>query len=591
MAEFKPMVITKKGQSLIAKMLAGSGSIEFVKISVSSDTYSDEELLALTELESKQTTLISKVTKTSKSAVQVEGSITNAELENGYYMNTIALYANDPDEGEIIYAACGASVPGWMPPYNGVSTSGAFFKLITTVSNAENVVIEVDPAAVATVGDIKDLQSQISDLQGFVGYNDKDIYGVEVDFKNKKITRLAGAVGKTPGESFDSVKAFGGRRRCMLGDDTEVITYYGDENYFETGIFTQYQTQINDKTFYEGETFQVMVEQPRFYYKVVPLELEKVDGKDYYHMRKVRYYISDTKKEGFKLHPAFIRNGQEYDFIYMAAYEGCFYNGSEGKYILDNSQNFSDSTFTNNHYLSSIAGAKPATGGTRPKFRSPAESRGDLDRWSLMTIQSASVTELLFLIEYASFDMQSNIGIGVTNKDATSSSELTGATSILGNKTGSVTNENGFNVISYRGEENFFGNVGTWIDGINIYNYTQGKVYIADTSFADDTSSSSYKDTGISILGEDGYISAFAYPENENFDWLFIPSETLGNSSLPVGDKFKQTKKSSNFSVVNLGGSWKDGSDAGGFYFDAYYNKASASNSVGSRLLCIPYRN
>lgn len=52
------------------------------------------------------------------------------------------------------------------------------------------------------MGDINALQAEITDIQSYIGYTDADIYGVEVDFKNKKFTRLAGAVGKTPGDAF-----------------------------------------------------------------------------------------------------------------------------------------------------------------------------------------------------------------------------------------------------------------------------------------------------------------------------------------------------------------------------------------------------
>ena len=590
MAEFRPMVITNKGQALIAKMMSGSGKIEFTKISISETAYSDAQILAMTSIGGvKQTTLVSRVTKTGNAAVQVEGAVTNDALTTGYYMKTIALHAIDPNDGEIIYAACGASVPGWMPPFNGVSTSGAFLKLITTVSNADDVTIEVDPAAVATVGDIQDLQKQISDLQAFVGYTDNDIYGVEVDFKNKKFTRLAGAVSMTPGASFDAVQAFGGRKRCNVTDAGEVIAYYGDAGYSETGVLTSAITIGEGDaavTYAVGTKVQVMVEQPKFYYKVVPLELEKVEGGKGFHMRKVRYYVSDTKKAGFKLHPAFIQDGVEKNVIYLSAYEGSLYDTSEGTYILNDAQ-----VYASGDVLSSIANAKPASGLTqnltRAVCRSLAAARGA--GWSQQTIQAATATELLFLIEYASFNMQSNIGAGVTNKTddgATSMTEITGATTNLGNATGSVTNTNGFNVVTYRGEENFFGNIWKWIDGINIYNYGVGSVHIADHGFADNTDADPYQDAGITICGANGYVSAFGY--NEDFDWLFIASECSGSSALPVGDYFYQVKANNSWTVARLGGSWANGTYAGGFSWGVYYGSGIRHRNVGGRLLYVP---
>ena len=572
MAEFRPMVITNKGQALIAKMMSGSGKIEFTKISISETAYSDAQILAMTYIGGvKQTTLVSRVTKTGNAAVQVEGAVTNDALTTGYYMKTIALHAKDPNDGEIVYAACGASVPGWMPPFNGVSTSGAFLKLITTVSNADDVTIEVDPAAVATVGDIQDLQKQISDLQAFVGYTDKDIYGVEVDFKNRKFTRLAGAVSMTPGAAFDAVKAFGGRKRCNVADDGTVNAYYGEAGYSET-----------------GSNGQVMVEQPKFYYKVVPLELEKVEGGKGFHMRKVRYYVSDTKKAGFKLHPAFIQDGVEKNFIYLSAYEGSTFDTDAGVYNTTDAQTV-DWT---NDLLASIAGAKPTSGltqggATRNGFRTIAAKRGA--GWSQQTVQAATATELLFLVEYASFNMQSKIGVGVTNKtdDGTNSmTEITGYTANLGNATGSVNNPDGWNIVTYRGEENFFGNIWKWIDGINIYNYGVGSVHIADHGFKDNTDADPYQDAGITICGANGYVSAFGY--SEDFDWLFIASECSGDSALPVGDYFYQVKANESWTVAQLGGSWAIGAGAGGFIWCVFIGSGTRDRIFGGRLLYVP---
>lgn len=191
MAEFSKLVITNKGQALLAKMIAGSGNIEFTKVSASSTAYTDSQLEGLTSLTNvKQTSLISKITRTNEVAIKVETAFTNTELTAGYYMKALGLYAVDPDVGEILYAVTRETSGNcYMPAYNGITVSGAYVQLVTTVGNADNVSLEVDQAAVATIGDIQDLQKQIADLESFVGYTDSDIYGVEVDFVNKKFTR------------------------------------------------------------------------------------------------------------------------------------------------------------------------------------------------------------------------------------------------------------------------------------------------------------------------------------------------------------------------------------------------------------------
>lgn len=597
MSEFRQLIITNKGQSLMAKLIAGKANVTFTKVAASATTYNDSQIPALTALSNiKQQVAVSKVTRINSVAVQVDAAMENSALTTGYYMNSIGLYANDPDDGEILYAVAGANVGAYMPPYNGITVSGAYLKLVTTVSNASNVSMTVDPAAVATVGDINALQAEITDIQSYIGYTDADIYGVEVDFKNKKFTRLAGAVGKTPGDAFDGVKAFGGRKRCNVTDEGKVVAYFGDAGYSETGVLTSAITKgegDNIRTYAAGTKVQVMVEQPKFYYKVVPLELEKIQGGKGFHMRKARYYVSDTMKAGFKLHPAFIKDGKEKNFIYLSAYEGCTYDTSASAYKLNDAQ---DVDWTND-VLASIANAKPTSGltqsgATRNGFRTIAAKRGS--GWSQQTIQSVAATQILFLVEYASFNIQEKLGAGVTTKTddgATSMTEITGATTTLGNKSGQVINTNGYSIVAYRGEENPFGNLWKWVDGINTNNGSTfaagdtGTIYVADHGFKDNSGDAPYHEVGFSsVYLTWSYISAFGYAEDD--DWLFYPTEGKGNSSLPVGD-YGQVLNTG-WRVARLGAYWNDGSHSGLFSLIVNSDSGTRTRSVGGRLLYVP---
>lgn len=164
MAQMNNTVITNKGQALMAKLIAGTATAKFTQIVLSSQAYNQSQLQGLTAIGGiKQTTLVSRITKTSATAIQVEGAITNTALNAGYHINTIGLYATDPQEGEILYSVTIATDPDYMPAYNGVTSTGIFLKLITTVSNSVNVSVDVDPAAVATVGDIQHVLEVIAE--------------------------------------------------------------------------------------------------------------------------------------------------------------------------------------------------------------------------------------------------------------------------------------------------------------------------------------------------------------------------------------------------------------------------------------------
>lgn len=596
MAQFRTMILTDRGRDLVAKIVAGSSGVSFTKVALSAQHYDDISIPALTDLNAvKQTAEVSRVTKLNTAAVKIEAAIDNLDVTQSYSLAAIGLYANDPDLGEILYGISGAEVAGFVPAYNGVTVSGIYINLTTSVSNADNVNLEVDPAATATIGDIKSLQKQISDLQAFIGYTSDDIYGIEVDFVNKKFTRLAGAANRSPGAGFDGIRAFGGRKRCNVTNDGKVAAYYGEAGFSSTGKLTQ-RIDRNDpeaesdpsNIFEAGTPVQVMVEQPKFYYRVVPLQVEQTgEGRI---ARKIRYYVSDTAKMGFKVHPAFIANGHENDKIYLSAFEGSLWDASAGSYILDDAQ-IAD---FNADLLCSVANAKPASGATqlltRDNTRKTAQKRGK--GWEQAYIATVSATELLMLVEYASFDMQKHIGAGNTSKpwieDAVSHAECTGATVNLGNASGAITNGSGIQIVSYRGEENLYGNLWSWIDGINQYfdkEHGVATIYIADHNFTDDVNTAPYNAAFVVPVVPEGYISAFCY--SEEYDWLFLPGEAKGNSALPVGDYFYQAALTG-WSAVRFGGDWSYGSKAGAYFWTLELKSNHRFRNVGGRLVFIP---
>lgn len=573
MAEFKRVVITRNGQALMAKLMSGTGTVEFTKIGVSSTTYTDTQLESLTSLSGvKQTAPITNIARNNNASVTVEGAISNEELTVGYYMQTIGLYAKDPDAGEILYAVTNASVAGYMPPFNNRTPSGAQFKLTTTVGNAENVTLQIDPSAVATVGDINRLETSLNDLQSYVGYAEKGVLGLEADFENNKFTRLGDAVGRTPGSSFDSFSMYGGRRRVNLADNGTVNAVFGDSNYIE-----------------DGSNGQVMVEQPAFYYKVVPLKTKPIADGYGQNLMKARYYVSSQPRAGFKLHPAFKdHNGKTRQKVYVSAYESTIFDTSENIYLKLGEGNLDP----NADKLSSIANAKPASGInqnlTRANMRKLAGNRGA--GWHQHTIAALSMTQLLFAIEYASFNSQERLGNGRTGVDddgATSQTINTGATQGLGNQSGSIA-VNGDTVPTYRGEENLWGNIFTVVDGFNIEGRNKNAGWVALGDYKEDVTIGSYKSIGFTIAKSDGYVKYFGY--SEEMDFIFVPGATEdgANSALPVGDHLYQYSAFDGFTLARFGGKWSSGTASG--LFNLSINGASGVKlrDLGARLVYAP---
>lgn len=671
MASFNSTIITTKGLALMAKIVAGTATPQFTKIRTSDNAYAGgTDFAALTSLLSiKQTVDVALVSKIDAATIKVSGAFTNLGLVTGYYVRNIGLYAIDPTDGEILYSITSAITPDWMPPAGGVAASSIMVDIQTVVSNSNNVSLTVNPNATATVQMVNDVAASLADVKAFVGYNDADIYGVEVDFVNKTFKRLAGAVNKAAGANFDEIKAFGGRKRCNLSNAGVVNAYYGAAGYIET-----------------GSNGQVMVEQPKFYYKVVPLTIEPIadyaevntftvtagcstngnviitlngvafnvavvagdninavaskirstayagwttSGSDAniiftsttpgakttgifgaaatgvtstvakttaggksigYHMRKARYYVSDYPKAGFKIHPAFVRNSVEKSKIYLPAYEGSVYDVGAAAYLLADEQ-IADFTAITGDTLSSIAYAKPASGLTqdltRAKTRILATNRGT--GWQQKDVLCASASQMLMMIEYAAMNTQTAIGKGVCDKayNGVNDAVLTGSTTNLGNASGMAAGTSGLVSITYRGEENFWGNIWKWIDGLNIeVGGGVHEAWYADNSFADNIKVAPYKNAGFTLAKQNGYVSAIGW--SEACDFLFLATAAVGDSSLPVGDYFYQDHFNTGWRVAKLGGYWYYGLIDGAFCWSVGSSSADRGVTIGGGAVYVP---
>lgn len=601
MAEFRSMVLTNKGRELLSKIIAGQGTMDFTKVSLSSLGYEDADIPDIEDIAGVVQNITNLVVSHNGAVVEVKAAANNTNVKESYYLRSIALYARDPGTNvEILYGVACANNPGYVPAYNnGTVLSGININLVTSISDAESVTLTADTGDNATVHDLAALQNQISALQRIVGVEDGDMYGVEVDFLNKKFTRLGGAVGKNGGGDFDGIKAYQ-RRRCIVTDDGVVLAYYGDDGYTETGATGK--DIVQDETLYEAGTHvQVMVEQPKFYYMVEPTSLEKTEDGRGYHLRRARYYISDYLKPGFKLHPAFISpDDTELEAIYLSAFETCLYSLSTDSNTGELIGYVANANITPNparDKLSSVAGSKPLVDHNKSGnaslsvFRNLANNRGD--GWRVQYAATLAATQILALIEYATFDMQSAIGSGYakSGKGVVASNALSaGGTSDLGNSSTLPSDTNSAKYVSYRGEENLWGNVAAVLDGFAVVSDGDTRVVCVTNVNFDADPMGGYTHTAIPAVrsASAAYISAFGYAKD--FDWLFVPSECNGgNSAAPVGDGCWAGSWDTTFRAL-IGGTRKGfGTVAGLFCINMVVTDTSVStNATNARMVYIP---
>lgn len=243
-----------------------------------------------------------------------------------------------------------------------------------------------------------------------------------------------------------------------------------------------------------------------------------------------------------------------------------------------------DFTATTGDKMCSIAGAKPVSGWrntlTIANARQLCKNRGSL--WNQFDVLSISAIQLLFMIEYASCNSQSMIGLGVTDvtdDGATNCSHVTGLTTALGNASGRESGTENLCSVSYRGIENLWGNIWKFIDGVNIK--ADNGLWIADNGFISDTYTSPYKVVG-TLINTDGYFKTPYYSENNP---IFFPSAVGGSSSTYFADYYYQTTGNR---IAVSGGRWVYSSIAGLFLWGLSDSSGDSSRYIGARLMCLP---
>ena len=477
--------------------------------------------------------------------------------------------------------------------------------LDASVATANNVLQSLSAENASAASNIDELKSEnfnsqeilsgVADIRAYLGITADDIVGIQVDYKNKTFKRLAGAANLSKGSDFDKFTMFGGRKRCNVADDGSIVAWYGDADYKE-----------------DGSMGQVMVYQPKFYYLVCPVEYDPIDTGIGYHLRKANYYVSEKPRAGFRLHPAFYdASGNEIDYFLTSAYEGSIYDASASAYLLNDEQVMN----TGEDKFSSIAGARPASGSsqnlTRPNIEAMAQNRGT--NWHGDLIKQVSAEQMLMIVEMGVMNLQTAIAQGIvslpwtTGSDTTSSyAAVTGSTASLGNGTGraekTTTYEGGVakeytvdgkTSVCWRGKENFWGNLWKFVYGINIWGNGKmggGQPYIcSDFSFAESKNSGNYEPAGFTVTNANGYISAMGY--STACDWLFIASECLGNSSLPVGDYTYVTTNLNDYRIALLGGYWNTWDGAGGLCWNLVNGVGYRYRNIGGLLVYIPTRD
>ena len=443
-------------------------------------------------------------------------------------------------------------------PSGGGSGSGATINF--NASDAGHIIV-IDDNGHAIAGAVTE-DLIINALLDANSYSAKNAVGLEMNYADKSFIRIQQAVGKSMGSDFDSYIMYGGRTKCNVADDGTINAFYGDNNYVE-----------------DGSNGQVMIYQPKFYYRRIPHSFEEMgDSKVIRHESLI---ITATEQPGFKLAPIFAGN---LDYVLLPAYDGSLANDK----------------------LCSVAGATPMTNVTVAQAEAYATARGT--GWHIMNMAAESANQMLEIVEFGMMNGQTALEQGITYNPSNGANCLfiTGSTASLGNGTGHATAtqvdingntstqiDEGYRAIVYRGLENPWGNLWQMIGGVTIkgMNQSNGGVPYICTDF--NYNGNNYESIGFALPADYKWVSAMGIGAPK-YDWVFMPIECAqtANSLLPIGDSIWTINGLNIDTALATGGSYGFQEECGPFYYAADRTVAeTARPNYGAKLLYIPTKN
>lgn len=206
---FERHQLTEKGRRLIVKAQAGRTQIMFTNVRSGAGIWTDAEDISQAEKlkDIKQTFRFTSVSipDGNPSTVVLRVLLTNVGLKQLYYVTELGIYAEDPDEGEVLYAILTSSSRSqYLPAENGLGVSYIEVLINVEVSNAEHVTVSND-GVFTSVKDFEALKAVFHKLSagifgGEAGQTLTKRSGADYDYGWTDKNVYTGAYSKFPAE-------------------------------------------------------------------------------------------------------------------------------------------------------------------------------------------------------------------------------------------------------------------------------------------------------------------------------------------------------------------------------------------------------
>lgn len=154
-------VITNKGIALQAKMLAGGKAVKITSVKSGSGSVQVAALMNQENVSGIKQSLTIKPLQKIDHTVILTAMLTNDGVTSAYDLRQVGFYAEDPDEGEILYMIAQNTESRHVPTEAEVPGYSLIWNFHLTLSNGVNIEVNVNPAGYVTEGNLEYILSKL----------------------------------------------------------------------------------------------------------------------------------------------------------------------------------------------------------------------------------------------------------------------------------------------------------------------------------------------------------------------------------------------------------------------------------------------
>lgn len=198
MSEYNKTILTNAGIDLARRANKGAATFQLTRGVSSTENLSEktiEELQNLTQLPSiQQSVSLSDVVDTTDNPDTVLGirmTFDNQNLNTGYNVHTVGVYAKEPGKGEILYGVATAKTPEYIPDFREQMLFKFDFLMYLVTGRTDKVTVQVSPDDVYLKKDTynkAEIDAKVSDAVSKLNDKDAEILKNLNDYKQENKT-------------------------------------------------------------------------------------------------------------------------------------------------------------------------------------------------------------------------------------------------------------------------------------------------------------------------------------------------------------------------------------------------------------------